>query len=91
MATIIDRIKAMLEACEAGVPPFPPAVLFNESWLLRIVLDWFARRGGDRYPFSPAEGASWFSEAWLASAFLQRYRGDELAETRTHADGVIDR
>jgi hypothetical protein len=86
---ITERIKTMLQACEAGQPPFPPTVLFNESWLLRVVMDWFARHGGDRYPFSTLEGASWFSEAWLPSAFLPRYRGDRLAESRTHADGVI--
>lgn len=88
-AMITDRIKAMLQACEDGRPPFPPTVLYNETWLLRLVMDWFAGHGGDRYPFSPMPGATWFSEAWLPSAFLPRYRGDLLAETRTHADGVI--
>src|SRR4051794_27670096 len=38
---------------------------------------------------SPRAGARWFSEAWLPSAFLARYRGDRLAESRTHADGVV--
>src|SRR3954454_17857939 len=86
---IIERIKSMLEACEAGIAAFPPSELYNEAWLLRIVLDWFTRQGGDRYPMSPLPGARWFSEAWLPSAFLARYRGDRLAEGRTHADGVI--
>jgi hypothetical protein len=86
---IIERIKGMLEACDEGQPTFPPTVLFNENWLLRIVVDWFAGHGGDRYPMSPRAGARWFSEAWLPSAFLSRYRGDRLAESRTHADGVI--
>ena len=86
---IVERIKAMLEACEAGTAAFPPTELFNEDWLLRIVLDWFARHGGDRYPLSPMPGARWFSQAWLPSAFLTRYRGDRLAEARTHADGVL--
>src|SRR5215213_9071383 len=86
---ITDRIKTLLEACEAGDPAFPPSVLFNETWLLRVVLDWFAGHGGDRYPMSPWAGARWFSEAWLPSAFLPRYRGDRLAESRTHADGVV--
>src|SRR4051794_27695244 len=86
---ITGRIQAMLEACETGNPAFPPSVLFNEGWLLRIVLDWFASHGGDRYPLSPRPGARWFSEAWLPSAFLPRYRGDRLAEARSHADGVI--
>jgi hypothetical protein len=86
---VTDRIKAMLDACEAGQPSFPPSILFNEGWLLRIVLDWFSRHGGDRYPLSPRAGARWFSEAWLPSAFLPRYRGDRLAESRSHADGVL--
>ena len=53
------------------------------------MLDWFAGHGGDRYPLSPKPGARWFSQAWLPSAFLSRYRGDRLAEARTHADGVL--
>jgi len=86
---IVERIKAMLEACEAGTAAFPPTELFREDWLLRIILDWFARHGGDRYPLSPMPGARWFSQAWLPSAFMSRYRGDRLAEARTHADGVL--
>jgi hypothetical protein len=86
---IIERIKAMLEACEAGCASFPPTELFNEDWLLRIILDWFSGHGGDRYPLSPLPGSRWFSQAWLPSAFLPRFRGDRLAEARTHADGVL--
>ncbi|WP_406699130.1 hypothetical protein V5E97_09645 [Singulisphaera sp. Ch08] len=86
---ITESIKGMLEACETGHPVFPPSVLFNEGWLLRIVLDWFEHHGGDRYPLSPRPGARWFSEPWLPSAFLPRYRGDRLAEARSHADGVL--
>ncbi|MGE3820014.1 MAG: hypothetical protein AB7I30_11295 [Isosphaeraceae bacterium] len=86
---IIRRITSMLEACEEGRPSFPPNVLFNEGWLLRIVIDWFEGHGGDRYPLSPHPGSRWFSEAWLPSAFLPRYRGDRLAESRTHADAAI--
>jgi hypothetical protein len=89
VAIITERIKAMLEACAGAQPAFPPTVLFNEIWLLRIVLDWFAGHRGDRYPLSPLPGARWFSEAWLPSAFLPRLRGDRLAESRTHADGVV--
>jgi hypothetical protein len=86
---ITERIKAMLEACETGRPVFPPSTLFNEGWLLRLILDWFTRHGGDRYPLSPLAGARWFSEPWLPSAFLPRHRGDRLAEGRSHADAVL--
>ena len=86
---ITARIKELLEACESGNPAFPPTTLFGEGWLLRVIIDWFAHHGGDRYPLSPQPGARWFAEAWLPSAFLARYRGDDLAESRTHADAAI--
>jgi hypothetical protein len=86
---ITERVKAMLGACERGDPPFPPTVLYHENWLLRVVLDWFAQHGEPGGPLTPTEGGSWFSEAWLPSAFLHRYRGDPLAESRTHADGIL--
>src|SRR5438093_1245218 len=38
---ITERIREMLRACDGGDPPFPPTVLFNENWLLRLVVDWF--------------------------------------------------
>ena len=85
----MDRVRSMLEACEGGAPAFPPSTLFGEHWLLRVVVDWFERHGGDRYPMSPGPGARWFSEAWLPSAFLPRYRGDALGESRTHADAAV--
>src|SRR4051794_22263487 len=78
---LTDPIRAMLAQCEHGRAPFPPTVLFNEDWLLRLVLDWFAKSETARdegHPLAPALGASWFSEALLPSAFLPRYKGDRL-------------
>lgn len=89
---ITERIRTMLAQCEDGRAPFPPTILFNEDWLLRLVLDWFANSVEARdesHPLAPSPGARWFSEALLPSAFLPRYRGDLLAESRTHADGMI--
>lgn len=86
VSTVVDRIRDMLASCEAGESAFPPAELYNENWLLRLVLDWFARHEGDRYPLSPMAGARWFSQAWLPSAFLTRFRGDRLAEALRRLD-----
>jgi hypothetical protein len=86
---VLDRIKAMLRASEGDNPLFPPTLLFNENWLLRLVLDWFARNPVEGHPLTPRRGAIWYSEAWLPSAFLPRYRRDKLAESWTHADGVV--
>jgi hypothetical protein len=81
----------MLEAAHGEGRVFPATTLYNENWLLRVVLHWFATHdpGPHQMAFSP--GARWFSEAWLPSAFLPRQRRprDLLAEGWTHADGVI--
>jgi hypothetical protein len=69
--------------------PFPPTLLYNEGWFLRLVLDWFSRHDVQGHPLSFGAGARWFSEALLPSAFLARHRGDRLAESWTHADGVV--
>lgn len=79
----------MLESCVTESPLFPPTLLYNEGWLLRLVLDWFSTHRDVSHPLAFSENAQWFSEALLPSAFLARHRGDSLAESWTHADGVI--
>jgi len=86
---ILERITAMCQACEGTERFFPATVFFNENWLLRIVLDWFSTHPNVQYPLAFTFSARWFSEALLPSAFLARHRKDPLAESCTHADGVI--
>lgn len=85
----LDTVRAMLETCTSGSVLFPPTLLYNEGWLLRLVLDWFSQHDVEGHALRFLKGARWYSEAWLPSAFLARYRGDPLAESWTHADGVI--
>ena len=70
-------------------PNFPPTLLFNEGWLLRLVVDWFSTSGITGHPLSFPKDSHWFSEARLPSAFLPRFKGDPIAESHTNADGVI--
>ena len=70
-------------------PSFPPTILYNEGWLLRLVVDWFSNSGITDHPLSFPKDGHWFSEARIPSAFLPRFRGDPLAESHTNADGVI--
>lgn len=86
---IHPRIYRLLESITADAPPFRPTLLYNEGWLLRLILDWFSSHPTFNHPLAFAEGARWFSEALLPSAFLARCRSDPLAESHTHADGVI--
>ena len=86
---IPERFSDMLSAADGNSPFFPPTLLFNENWLLRVILDWFSRAGLTHHKLLFGQNARWFSEALLPSAFLPRHRGDPLAESWTHADGVI--
>lgn len=89
MQQILDRINALLRIADGENRNFPPTLLFEEGWMLRLVLQWFSNSRVAGHELSFHAGAGWFSEARLASTFLPRYRGDKLAEGYTHADGVI--
>ena len=70
-------------------PHFRPTELFNEGWLLRLVLNAASDIPFDGFPISFMPDSDWFSEALLPTAFRARSRTDSLAESRTNADGVI--
>jgi hypothetical protein len=67
----------------------PPTMLYNEGWMLRLILEWFARQPASEHPLAFTQGSRWYSEALIPSAFLPRKRGENFAESWTHADGVI--
>lgn len=89
MSLAIDAITELFRRLESDAPPFPPTLLFEEGWMLRLVLHWFASTKTSDHDLSFASNSRWFSEARLASAFLSRHQGDKQAEGYTHADGVI--
>jgi hypothetical protein len=86
---MIRGIHALIDATESEPHRFPPTLLYNEGWMLRLVLDWFNTHETQGHPLAFRPGATWFSEALLPSSFRARYLGDRRAETRTHADGII--
>jgi len=84
-----QRIAELLARAAGDDRVFPPTDLYNEGWMLRLVLDWFSRNPDVDHDLKFGESSGWYSEALLPSAFLPRNRGDKLAESWTHADGVI--
>ena len=86
---MFERICEMLKLCDGEKPVFPPTLLFNENWMLRLVLDWCSQHPDECETLRYLPGSRWFSGGLLPSAFLARKRGDVLAETWTHADGLI--
>jgi len=85
----LERIQEMLRLCSTANRLFPATIFYNEGWLLRLVLDWFARQPVGPHALNFVRDARWFSEALLPSQFYPRDMGDQLAEGWTHADGVI--
>ncbi len=86
---MIDRISKLLKLCDSENTVIPPTVLYNEGWMLRIILDWFSQQEPITHPLSFSKNARWYSEILLPSQFLPRFRKDPFAEAYTHADGAI--
>jgi len=81
----INKIAQMLRSPYT----FPPTLLYNEGWMLRLVLDYYSNNSGSANELSFIDNSKWYSELLLPSPFSPRYRGDKLGEGYTHADGVI--
>jgi len=86
---MLDAISRILGRCGTDGSVLPPTELFNEGWMLRLVLDWLDRNRQVEHPLSFSASARWYSEALLPSRFLPKTRGDSRAESFTHADGII--
>jgi len=86
---MFSQIIKMLQTCDTDRGVLPPSEVYNESWLLRLILDWFSRQPASDHQLSFEKGARWYSELLLPSQFLPRYQRDPQAESYTHADGVI--
>ena len=86
---LLNTFIHLLSNIDSEKPNFPPTTLYNEGWLLRLIIDWFSTFGITDHPLSFPKDGCWYSEARLPSAFLPRFKGDPLAESHTNADGVI--
>jgi hypothetical protein len=84
----LNRVFRILESAGTSDSPILPTLLYEEGWLLRLVLS-IAAEGVDCLPFRFAAESRWFSEPRLYSAFLPRFQGDPVAETHSHADGAV--
>jgi hypothetical protein len=85
----LEGIHRLIDAAESEPVNFPLTLLYNEGWLLRLVLDWYSKHELTGHPLLFQPRATWFSEALLPSPFRPRHRGDIRAEARTHADGIV--
>lgn len=84
-------IEALLKGLDTDARVMPPTQLYNEGWMLRLLVDRYASVGlkNEPTPLSVPAGCRWYSEALLPSAFLPESRRDRRGESWTHADGAI--
>lgn len=86
----MERVAQLLLRCgQPDAAVLPPTALFNEGWMLRLVLDWASHHPSAISELIFTKGSRWFSEALLPSRFRPRRRADPAGEGFTHADGVI--
>jgi len=82
----LDRVTTLLSQCASLGAHLPPTTLYNEGWMLRLILDWCSQHPATVDEFAFLAGAHWYSEALLPSRFGGR---GGPREGFTHADGVI--
>ena len=85
----MNLIYKLITSFDPAHPNFRPTEIYNEGWLLKLVLHQAANLRDTTHALSFLPRSDWYSEALLPTAFKARYRGDSIAEKRTHADGVI--
>jgi hypothetical protein len=86
---MFSTIAEMLASYPQDSLPFPATKLYNEEWLVKLVLHWLSQHQGQGGKLAFAEGARWYSEAWLPTPFSERPEGLKVNEGWTHADGVV--
>lgn len=82
-------ISEMLGRCGTPNQTFPATELYNETWMLRLVVDWFSRNKVPDNPLNFSKDCRWFSEGQIPTQFQPTSRKDKLGEAWTHADCVI--
>lgn len=88
---MFDIIAKLLQQCVESESVLPPTELYNESWMIRIVVDWFSTYAGNEHQFSFLSESRWYSEAYLPTTFTPTTKipKDELGEYSTQADAII--
>jgi len=85
----MNILTDLLAAYDPEFPHFRPTEIYNESWLVKLIMSQASPIPAEDHPLSFLPGSSWYSEALLPTIFKARKQGDPLAESRTNADGVI--
>jgi len=85
----MELLTELISSFNPSYPNYRPTEIYNESWLIKLVLHQASLIDDQDYLLSFLPKSTWFSESLLPTAFKERYKGDPLSESRTNADGVI--
>ncbi len=85
----MNVLSQLISAFDPDKPNFRPTELYNESWLIKLVLHQASSIDDSDFVLGFLPKSTWFSEGLLPTTFKARYRGDPQSESRTNADGVI--
>ena len=89
MKMVIEQIAELYLKCNNKQEKcFPPTALFNETWMLRLILDWFKQNNDkttDEHFLHFSETAKWYSEPLLPTPFIRINK----PEHRTSADAIL--
>jgi hypothetical protein len=85
----MDLLSELISSFDPSNPHFRPTELYNEGWLIKLVLHQASTIPDETFPLGFLPGSTWFSEGLLPTAFKARHKGDTRSEARTNADGVI--
>ena len=85
----MNLVSEIINSFDLTDPNFRPTEIFNESWLIKLVMHYASSIQDPDFPINFQSGSNWYSEALLPTAFKARCQGDKLSESRTNADGVI--
>ena len=82
-------LSELIYSFDPSNPNYRPTDIYNESWLIKLVLHQASMIPDETFPIGFLHGSTWFSEGLLPTAFKARSQGDPLSEARTNAYGVI--
>ena len=86
---VSNRLLALWQAATSDTPVFPPDKIFNQHWLLGLVLGWFAEQPVVGHSLNFAPGARWFSGGMIPQPFMKRMGSDKRYDTRIPVDAVV--
>lgn len=52
---ISHTLQSLLNSCTGPNPRFPPTILYNEGWMLRLILDWFSNHPDLNHPLGSVD------------------------------------